>query len=192
MATSLFSNFTGSHSYSSISDQLAFHQLDSLYSQSFDDTSNHVWTDFEIEFTIPEIVAAINDLKESKGDGPMGISVKFFKYHCEALAPMITSMFDNIAKHSFLPENWKCSFLSPIPKKGKLSEIGNYRGIAISSVLPRLYDKLLTSKIYERMSLLIPPEQHGFMKGRSTTTNLFDTSQFIAEELANGGQVDAV
>lgn len=62
----------------------------------------------------------------------------------------------------------------------------------MSSVLPKLYDKLMIGKLYDRLSLFIPTEQHGFVRARSTTSNLLETSQFISEEVSKGGQVDAV
>lgn len=46
--------------------------------------------------------------------------------------------------------------------------------------------------MYERIVRLIPPEQHGFIKGKATTTNLFEAAQFIFDETAKAKQVDAV
>lgn len=61
---------------------------------------------------------------------------------------------------------------TPIPKKGDTNDIENYRGIAMQSVLPKIFDAALTKKIYDHLESIIPACQHGFMKKRSTATNL--------------------
>lgn len=71
-----------------------------------------------------------------------------------------------------LPHRWKTSYITPIPKKGSLTEVENYRGIAMQSVIPKNFDTILTSKIYDHIHEIIPKTQHGFVKRRSTASNL--------------------
>lgn len=167
-------------------------KLNEIYTDNFSVENANVWTDFDLIFDEDEILNAIASLNESKGDGPMGISVRFIKFHANYLIRPISLIFNHVYRSGQYPATWKRSFLTPIPKKGKLNDVRNYRGIAMASVIPKLYDKLLTDKIYGRMSQLIPGEQHGFMKGKGTTTNLFETAQFISDEIAKGRQVDAI
>lgn len=70
--------------------------------------------------------------------------------------------------------------------------ICNYRGIAIQNIFAKIFDKMLTSKLYEIYRNIIPNFQHGFMKGRSTTSNLVDISFFVIDGLADGCIVDAI
>lgn len=122
----------------------------------------------------------------------MDISVAFIEYHRDKLADLLAIIFTRVYLTGQMPKSWKVSYLTPIPKKGDSSEVRNYRGIAIASTIPKLYDKLLTRKLYPFLSKFIPAEKHGFMYGRSTTSNLMETAQFIGENMRNGTQVDAI
>ena len=70
--------------------------------------------------------------------------------------------------------------------------ISNYRGIAILSAIPKLFKKLITDFLYLSTKANISIFQHGFLKGRSTTTNLVTYSNYILEKLEDGFQIDSV
>lgn len=84
------------------------------------------------------------------------------------------------------------TFLLPIPKKGALNDVANYRGIAIQSTIPKIFDKLITDKLYLHLSKTIPKSQHGFMPARSTQTNLLEFTQFAQESINNGNAIDVL
>lgn len=90
----------------------------------------------------------------------------------------------------YFDRSWTRSscFIVPIPKKGAKAEVSNYRGIALQSMLPKNFDKLLTFKLQTHMHKLIPATQHGFMRSKGTQTNLLEKTQFIAEN-ASGNQI---
>lgn len=78
------------------------------------------------------------------------------------------------------------------PKKGNLLDVQNYRGICQQSVIPKLFDRLLTQKLFAHVRDEIPKSQHGFIDKRSTCTNLCEMTQFIREQFKQGYQVDVV
>lgn len=122
----------------------------------------------------------------------MGISTEFIKYNVERLTPIFKNIFDGILASGRMPDTWKHSYLIPIPKKGSSAEITNYRGISIQSTIPKIFDKLLTKKILQHISPIVPPSQHGFIRSRSTTTNLMSAAEFIQQNIYSGNQVDAI
>lgn len=124
--------------------------------------------------------------------GPMKISAKMLKENMDITAPIVTRFFNSILQTGSFPKSWLRSYMVPIPKKGKHSDVKNYRGIAIQSILPKLLDRLLTEKLHHHISSIISDQQHGFVKSKSTTTNLFEKSLFIQEHLANDIQVDVI
>ncbi|KAL3287999.1 hypothetical protein HHI36_002452 [Cryptolaemus montrouzieri] len=75
---------------------------------------------------------------------------------------------------SKLPLIWKKSSVTPIFKKGDKLNPLNYRPISLLSVP----SKVMEAKVVDEMTnfltkhAIIPREQHGFVAGRSTTTNL--------------------
>lgn len=110
----------------------------------------------------------------------------------ETTSPIITNIFNLLFKLGHIPQSWKTSFITPIPKKGRLADVENYRGISLQSVIPKLLDKLIADKLTKHTDNLLPDEQHGFRKARGTTTNLFETVLFIHDHLDENIQVDAI
>jgi Reverse transcriptase (RNA-dependent DNA polymerase) len=82
--------------------------------------------------------------------------------------------------------------LTPIYKSGGRSNIANYRGIAILSTIPKLFEKIVCDKLYEVLSLNFHDEQHGFMKNRSINSNLMIYTKIIFEAMENGSQIDSI
>lgn len=58
------------------------------------------------------------------------------------------------------------SFLVRKPKKGDVACIENYRGIAIASVIPKLFDAVLTVKLTANIEKHLHDSQHGFRHHR--------------------------
>jgi Reverse transcriptase (RNA-dependent DNA polymerase) len=68
----------------------------------------------------------------------------------------------------------------------------NYRGIAIFSTLPKLFEKLVCDKLHETLTLNFHNEQHGFIKNRSINSNLLIYSKLIFDIFEKNNQVDAI
>ena len=64
--------------------------------------------------------------------------------------------------------------MTRIYKKGRKDDPGNYRPVTLTSVPGKLMEQLMLSTITQHMrdDQVIRPSQHGFMKGRSCSTNL--------------------
>lgn len=108
----------------------------------------------------------------------MQITSRFAKYHADILAPILLNIFNAILETGFVPHEWKTSFIVPIPKKGSVNDKANYyRSIALQSVVPKVFDKLLTNKLTQHLASIIPSQQHGFVSKKSTLTNLVTTTK---------------
>lgn len=77
-------------------------------------------------------------------------------------------------------------------KKGSRTDVNNYRPISIISNFSKVFEITLKHHLYEHVVNSIIPEQHGFIKGKSTVTNLAVRTQIISEVIDNGGQVDII
>ena len=84
---------------------------------------------------------------------------------------------------------WKIFRISPLLKKGSKNEITNHRPIAI---LCNFFEILIHTFMSGHPKNIIVSEQHGFMEGRSTVTNLICKTQYINEVLDRRGQVDVI
>ena len=58
--------------------------------------------------------------------------------------------------------------------------------------MPKLFEKIICSKLNPYISKFVSHTQHGFMKGRSTETNLVVFMNFLLNSMEQGDQVDSV
>ena len=72
-------------------------------------------------------------------------------------------------QHCNIPNSWKISRIIPVYKKGVRSDPTNYQPIALLPALSRIFELLLITQLQRQISLYIPPEQFGFLKGSSTS-----------------------
>jgi hypothetical protein len=139
-----------------------------------------------------ELLKELLSLDGNKNAGPDNIPPIFLKKLGHLLVLPLLSIFNASLAKGVFPDRWKISSICPIFKSGDRKNIKNYRGIAILSAIPKLFEKIVTSKLYDHLLSSISIHQHGFMKGRSAATNLSDYTSFILLEMEKGNQVDAV
>lgn len=163
-----------------------------IYHQNYSELQEGIWNDYVHECTLEEIEEAIDGLNVKKDPGPMGISAAMI-IHCKnELKKVILNVFNAIMKTGHVPYEWKTSYLVPIPKKGNVSVIENYRGISIQSTLPKLLDKILTKRLQKALDNSISPAQHGFRRQKSTASNLLEATQFYHEFTKGRKQIDVI
>ena len=88
------------------------------------------------------------------------------------LAPLVTQLFNTIIKSKQWPDFWKCSTIKPILKSGNPENVENYRPISNLPQLSLILEKIIFRFIYPQIRPLICDQQHGFLKNRSTVTQL--------------------
>ena len=112
-----------------------------------DYTDLHCDNDFE--FTESDISGAISDLRRGKSPGNDGMSAEHLMHASHTLFPMLTKLFTSCVTHGYLPEKLLDVVVVPIVKNrcGNVSDKSNYRPIALSNVLSKLFEKLLLKKI---------------------------------------------
>ena len=138
-----------------------------------------------------ELRRKIHSLDATKGAGPDGLSNRLIK-SCAAFETPIYLLFNRSLSRGYFPTPWKCSSITPIWKSGSRLNVENYRGIAIMSAIPKMYEALMFDHLYELFIPRAHDSQHGFLKGRSTITNLAEFSSRVTEWMLCGYQVDAV
>ena len=88
----------------------------------------------------------------------------------------------------------KCSFITPIHKGGKQDIAKNYRPVALTSHLIKVFEKVLKNCIvdYVEEHKLFNPNQHGFRAGRSCLSQLLAHYDKIITLLEKGFNVDII
>jgi hypothetical protein len=143
-------------------------------------------------FMKDDIAVAIKKLKDKPTAGTDQVPSFVVKDCGSAFTEPLFIMFNLILKCSVFPESWKESRIFPVLKKGDPSLINNYRPISILSNLSKVFEMILYKYIYDFAKQRIDTTQHGFMRGRSTITNLACFSQFLSKCLDNNSQVDVI
>lgn len=138
------------------------------------------------------LLKELQGLDLNKGPGPDGIPTIFLRnVSCYIVDPLLT-IFNRSLKEGYFPSNWKTSNITPIFKNGDRSKVENYRGISMLSVIPKLFEKLVTEQIVEFLVGKINEHQHGFHQGRSTTSNLSYYVSNLLLGMEHNKQVDAI
>ncbi len=72
-------------------------------------------------------------------------------------------------------QKWSRNIITPIHKSGDMNNPTNYRGIAVSDELNKVFTKKLNTRINNYLTLkgFWSPNQHGFMKGCRTEDSAF-------------------
>ena len=127
---------------------------------------------------------AFGRMRQHTAAGLDGIAAPFIKLAVAAepsgqpvhvLQSRLREWFVAMAMCGIMPRAWQPVRIQPIFKKGDPLQPANYRHIAITSVLYRLHASMLTVALddWARQHGLIPHEQFGFQRRRSTTQAAF-------------------
>lgn len=145
-----------------------------------------------ISLTINDIVTNLHDLDTDKGNGPDNISPVVLKNCAESLAFPLLHIFNSSLSTSKFPTRWKTSYLTPIFKSGSRGNVENYRGVAILPTIGKLFESIVTRVLTEKFRKIISKTQHGFMKYRSTATNLVEFVSYATKVMESNHQLDVI
>jgi len=134
------------------------------------------------------------DLRADKSPGDDGIHPRVLKETSEVLALPLSILFQKSLDEGVVPSQWKDAVVTPIYKKGARKQPANYRPVSLTSVLCKLLERIVVEHISAHLSRndLRAAEQHGFTKGKSTTTNLLEALNVWTEALQHSIPVDVV
>ena len=139
-----------------------------------------IYSDLSIsdtEFTLDEIREAKKQIKEGKAPGEDGIMPETLKrIDCDEILLKFSnkSLIENQA-----PEQLSTLTLVPFPKAGDLWLTGNYRGIALSTLVSKLINRMLLNRIRPILEPLLRGNQAGFRPGKSTTAQILALRRII-------------
>jgi hypothetical protein len=147
-----------------------------------------------VNITVRAVKDKIRKLRVDGAAGPDGLGPLVLKKLIDQIAVPLAMVMRTSLKEGSVPEDWRTANVSPIFKKGQSSDPGNYRPVSLTSVTCRLMESIIKDSIVRHLERhgLIRATQHGFMRGRSCTTNLLSFFEKITAELDSGGVADII
>ncbi|NEQ69831.1 MAG: hypothetical protein F6K21_30935 [Symploca sp. SIO2D2] len=144
--------------------------------------------------TREEVLTALDSMNKNSSPGPDGVHPHVLdKIKKDIVAPL-TDIFNKTLETGIVPSDWKIANITPIFKKGDHSVPGNYRPISLTSVIGKLFEKILRDKIVNHLETnkLLRDSQHGFRNKRSCLTNLLDFFSEIFQTYDETRSVDVI
>ena len=145
-----------------------------------------------LSISIGDIYSKLDSLDSAKSPGFDGVPPLFLKECRFILSRPLWHIFNSSLRCGIFPTAWKTSLVTPVFKAGDHSDVKNYRPICKLSVLPKLFEEIVTEHATPLLTNVICDEQHGFVPERSTVTNLAVYHCFVSAALDAGLQVDTV
>lgn len=123
-----------------------------------------------------EIANILQNLDVKKAICPEGFHPLMLKVTSEEIAIPLKIIFETSIKQGKLPQQWKNAIIKPIYKKGDKKKVSNYRPVSITSQICRTLEKIIRRHIMNFMceKMLLSKYQYGFIKGRSTSSQLLN------------------
>ena len=118
----------------------------------------------------------MSKLKSSLSSGPDGLPPILFKKLAARLAEVLSIAFTQLMSVGDVPHKWKAAVITPVFKKGSAGVAANYRPISLTCVPCKIMERLISCRMFQFFvdNNILHPAQHGFLKGRSTCTNLME------------------
>ena len=119
-------------------------------------------------FTKIEIDQAIKEFSRKKSPGPdYALTADVLKDGGQAIREILLSICNIVFKECHAPTQWTSSLIIPLPKKGNLQLMPNWRGICLMSLTAKLYNRLILNRIRSPIDAILRKNQAGFRTGRS-------------------------
>ena len=148
----------------------------------------------EVDFNISEIdiTLALYKLSDSVSIGADGFPQVLVKKCGYCLIEPMKLLFNQSLLTGSVPSVWKKSYITPVFKAGDNTNVENYRPITIMGTFAKILDSIVAAKLTLMLVSRVIGEQHGFLEGRSTLTNLIFYTDDISNSLNSCRQVDSV
>ncbi len=146
-----------------------------------------------IEFQPAQVYAFLSELPSKTSVGPDGIPSIFLKRLSLVLAEPLSRIFTISFDLSQFPTDWLGANVIPIYKqKGSSSACCFYRPISLLCKCANVSEAIVADLVKEHMQPFWFSGQHGFLKGRSTVTQLLECLNDWTKAIDAGQFVDVL
>ena len=129
-----------------------------------------------------EMALALSEKKKGSAPGPDLITYEMLKRSHPNMKTHINRLFNELLNAGYYPKAWRTATVVALPKPGKPAKNpSSYRPIALTSQLGKTFETVLKKRLthFCEKKQILPPEQSGFRKKRSTLDHLTTLAQTI-------------
>ena len=142
-----------------------------------------------------ELQQALESSKRNSSPGPDAISYEMMRNLPMCAQKYLLDLFNRIWSEGKLMKDWKEALVIPIPKpEATKSEPQSYRPIALTAVMCKLFERIVTNRLtwYMESLRLLNPMQSGFRKQRSTCDHIVRLQDNVNKALHNNEHTLAI
>ena len=171
--------------------------LSKQYSSVFTKPSDNPYNTCEERNDIPtktDIEDAIDELSNTAASGPDGLAAIFLKKYKTVLSGTLFQLWRDCIDQGITPKSLKEAHIIPIHKGGHQGLASNYRPIALTSHIIKVFEKVVRNYLVKFLdeTNAFNPSQHGFRIGRSCLSQLLTHYDNIISLLESGVNVDTI
>ena len=168
---------------------------DPIHQSVYVDSTAHIdHSIIDIDFTEDEIIDAIDELSNTSSSGPDGLAAILLKKCKKSISKPLFILWRSCLDQGVTPSDLKIAHIIPIHKGGHQGLASNYRPIALTSHIIKVFEKVMRNKLvlYLEENNLFNKSQHGFRQGRSCLSQLLAHYDEILSLLEAGYNVDTI
>jgi len=135
----------------------------------YDRLKAHTISNMHCDISVSDILSELSKQKKGKAVGADGIAMEAFIFGGVRLAVHICFLFRLFIKYGYMPKPCMASVIVPLVKckSGDLSDINNYRAIALSTTVSKLFESAISRFLVSNEAY--DAHQFGFKRGHSTS-----------------------
>ena len=148
----------------------------------------------DIQFGPAHIEKACAELRSTAAPGPDGVPASLLKNCSKQLSKPLYLLWRGSLDSGVIPPDLLLVMICPIHKGGSRAIPKNYRPVALTSHLIKVFERVLRWELVSHIEKLgiLPEGQHGSRSMRSTLTQLLSHWDSILDGLESGEGVDSV
>ncbi|KAK0149886.1 RNA-directed DNA polymerase from mobile element jockey [Merluccius polli] len=117
---------------------------------------------------VHQVRRALLAVNPRKAAGPDGVLGKVLRACADQLAGVLTRIFNTSLSLAEVPPCLKAANIIPVPKKTSITDLNDYRPVALTSVVMKCFERLVLQHLKASLPKNFDPHQFAYRANRST------------------------